>query len=80
MTKEKPLTSAPQQKTPQPDSIDQPQDVHKIEATLFSTYLPKVRELQSVALESTNYHYKSAEHRVTAIIIDTAQNEKLSAK
>ena len=34
--------------------------------------LPKLRELQSLALESTNYDYESAEYRVTAIILDTA--------
>ena len=55
------------------DSIDQPQDVHKIKTTLFSISLPKLRELQSLALESTNYDYESAEYRVTAIILDTAQ-------
>ena len=55
------------------DSIDQPQGVHKIKTTLFSIFLPKLRELQSFALESTNYDYESAEYRVTAIILDTAQ-------
>ena len=84
MTKEKPWTSTLQQKTPQLDSsidtfinlidsIDQPQGVHKIKTTLFSILLPKLRELQSLALESTNYDYESAEYRVTAIILDTAQ-------
>ena len=69
-------------KTPQPDSridtfvnlidsIDQPQDVHKIKTTLFSISLPKLRELQSLAQESTNYDYESAEYRVTAIILDS---------
>ena len=82
--KEKPWTSALQQKTPQVDSsidtlvnlidsIDQPEGVHKIKTTLFSISLPKLRELQSLALESTNYDYESAEYRVTAIILDTAQ-------
>ena len=55
------------------DSIDQLQGVHKIKTTLFSIFLPKLRELQSLAQESTNYDYKSAEYRVTAIILDTAQ-------
>ena len=55
------------------DSIDQPQGVHKIKTTLFSISLPKLRELQSLALEYTNYDYESAEYRVTAIIVDTAQ-------
>ena len=84
MTKEKPWTSTLQQKTPQLDSsidtfinlidsIDQPQGVHKIKTTLFSILVPKLRELQSLALESTNYDYESAEYRVTAIILDTAQ-------
>ena len=85
MTKEKPWTSALQKKkTPQLDSsidtfinlidsIDQPQGVHKIKTTLFSIFLPKIRALQSLALESTNYDYASAEYRVTAIILDTAQ-------
>ena len=35
--------------------------------------VPKLRELQSFALESTNYDYESAEYSVTAIILDTAQ-------
>ena len=85
MTKEKPWTSRLQQKkTPQLDSsidtfinlidsTDQPQGIHKIKTTLFSISLPKLRELQSLALESTNYDYESAEYRVTAIILDTAQ-------
>ena len=55
------------------DSIDQLQGVHKIKTTLFSISLPKLRELQSLALESTNYDYESAEYRVTGIILDTAQ-------
>ena len=55
------------------DSIDQPQGVHKIKTTLFSISLPKLRELQSLAQESTNYDYGSAVYRVTAIILDTAQ-------
>ena len=55
------------------DSIDQPQDVHNIKMTLFSISLPKVCELQSLALESTNHDYESAEYRVTAIILSTAQ-------
>ena len=54
------------------DLIDQPQGVHKIKTTLFSISLPKLRELQLLALESTNYDYESAEYRVTAIILDTA--------
>ena len=55
------------------DSVDQPQGVHKIKTTLFSISLSKLRELQSLALESTNYDYESAQYRVTAIILDTAQ-------
>ena len=77
MTKEKPWTSTLQQKTPQldssidtfidfTDSVDQPQGVHKIKTTLFSISIPKLRELQSPALES-------AEYRVTSMILDTAQ-------
>ena len=54
------------------DLIDRPQGVHKIKTTIFSISLPKLRELQSLALESTNYDYESAEYRVTAIILDTA--------
>ena len=76
--KEKPWTSALQQKTPQPDlsidtlvnlidSRDQPQGVHKMK---ISISLP---QLQSLALEYTHYDYESAEYRVTAIILDTAQ-------
>ena len=53
--------------------MDQPQGVHKIKTTLFSISLPKLRELQSLALEYTNYDYESAEYRVTAFILDTAQ-------
>ena len=48
------------------DLIDQPQGVHKTKTTLFSIPLAKLRELQSLALESTNYDYESAEYRVTA--------------
>ena len=55
------------------DSIDQPQGVHKIKTILFSISLPKLCELQSLSLESTNYDYESAECRGTAIILDTAQ-------
>ena len=55
------------------DLIDQPQGVHKIKTTLFSISRPKLRELQSLAQESTNYDYESAEYRVTAIILDTVQ-------
>ena len=51
------------------DSIDQPQGVHKIKTTLFSISLPKLRELLSLAQESTIYDYESAEYRVTAIIL-----------
>ena len=40
---------------------------------LFSISLPKLRELQSLAQESTNYDYESAGYRVTTIILDTAQ-------
>ena len=40
---------------------------------LFSISLPKLLELQSLAQESTNYDHESAEYRVTAIILDTAQ-------
>ena len=74
-----------QQKTPQLDSsidtyvnlidsIDQPQGVHKIKTTLFSISLSTLPELQSLAQESTNYDYEYAEYRVTAIILDTAQD------
>ena len=57
------------------DSIDQPhvQGVHKTETTLFTISLQKLRELQSLALESTSYDYESAEYRFTAFILDTAQ-------
>ena len=55
------------------DSIDQPQGVHKIKTTLFSISLPKLHELQSLAQESTNFDCESAECKVTAIILDTAQ-------
>ena len=54
------------------DSINKPQDVHKIKTALFSIYLPKLLERQSFAQESTNYDYESAEDGVTAIILDTA--------
>ena len=55
------------------DSTDQPQGAHKTKTTLFSISLPKLRELQSVAQESTNYDYESAEYKVTVIILDMAQ-------
>ena len=82
MTKEKPWTTALQQKSSSSsidtyvnliDSIDQPQSVHKIKTTLFSISLPKLGELQSLTQESTNYDYGSAEYRVTVIILDMAQ-------
>ena len=44
------------------DSIDQPQGVHKIKTTLFSISLRELCELQSLAQESTNYDYESAEY------------------
>ena len=64
--KEKPWTSALQQKTPQLDSsmdtyvnlidsIDQPQGVHKIKTMPFSISLSKLCQLQSLAQESTTY-------------------------
>ena len=56
------------------DSIDQPQGVQNTKTTLFSISLPELRELQSLAQESTNYDYESAEYRVTAVILDTAQH------
>ena len=40
---------------------------------LFSISLPKLRELQSLVQEFTNYDYESAEYRVTTIILDTAE-------
>ena len=63
-----------QQKTPQLDSsigsyvnlidsIDQPQGVHKMKTTIFSTFLPELRQLQSLVQESTNYDYESAEYK-----------------
>ena len=79
--KAKPWTSALQQKDSSAgssmdtyvnliDSIDQPQGVHKIKTMLFSISIPKLRELQSLAQEST---HESANYRVTVIISDTAQ-------
>ena len=53
------------------DLIDQPQGVHKIKTMLFSISLPKLRELQLLALESTNYDYESAEYGVAAINLDS---------
>ena len=44
------------------NSIDQPQGVHKIKTMLLSISLPKLCELQSLAQESTNYDYESAEY------------------
>ena len=45
-------------------------DNHKVSTKLkqFSISIPKVRELQSLAQESTNYDNESAEYRVTHII------------
>ena len=43
-------------------SIDHPQGVHKIKTTLFSISVPKLRELQSLAQESTNYDHESSEY------------------
>ena len=53
------------------DSIGEPQGLHKNKTILFSISLPKLRELQSLALESTNYDYEPAEYRVPAIVLDT---------
>ena len=52
--------------------IEKPEGVHKINNKLFSILFPQLRCLQELALESTNFDYSSAEYRVTAIILDTA--------
>ena len=54
------------------DMIEKPEDVHKINTKLFSISFPHLHGLQELALESTNFHYSSAEYRVTAIILDIA--------
>ena len=54
------------------DMIEKPEGVHKINTKLFSISFPQFRGLQELALESTNFDYSSAEHRVTAIILDIA--------
>ena len=54
------------------DMIDKPEGVHKINTKLFSISSPQIRGLQELALESTNFDYSSAEHRVIAIILDIA--------
>ena len=54
------------------DMIEKSEGVHKINAKLFSISFPQLRGLQELALESTNFDYSSAEHRVTAIILGIA--------
>ena len=54
-------------------SISLISSVYKIKTTLFFIFIQKLREVQSLAQESTNYGYKSAEYRVIAISLDTAQ-------
>ena len=54
------------------DMIDQPEGVHQINTILFSVSIPQLRVLQELALESDNYDFSSAEYRVVAIILDTA--------
>ena len=54
--------------------IEKPESVHKINTKLFSISFPQLRGLQELALESTNFHYSSAEYGVTVIILDIANN------
>ena len=54
------------------DMIEKPEGVHKINTKLFSISFSQLRCLQELALESTNFHYSSAEYRVIAIILDIA--------
>ena len=54
------------------DMIEKPEGVHNINTKFFSISFPQLRSLQELALESTNFDYSSAEYRVTAIILDTA--------
>ena len=54
------------------DMIEKPEGAHKINTKLFSVSFPQLRCLQELALKSTNFDYSSAEYRVTAIILDTA--------
>ena len=49
------------------DMIEKPEGIHKINTKLFSISSPQLRHLQELALESTNFHYSSAEYRLTAI-------------
>ena len=51
------------------DMIEKPEDLHNINAKLFSISFPQLRAVQELALESTNFDYSSAEYRVTAIIL-----------
>ena len=46
--------------------------MHNINTKLFSISFPKLRSLQELVLESTNFDYSSAEYRVTAIVLDIA--------
>ena len=56
------------------DSIDQTARCSQNQNNTILYFPPKIiRELQSLAQESTNYDYESTEYRVTAISLDTAQ-------
>ena len=54
------------------DMIEKPQGVHNTNTKLFSILFPQLCSLRELALESTDFDYSSAEHRVTAIILDIA--------
>ena len=51
--------------------IEKPEGVHNINTKSFPIPFSQLRTLQGLALESTNFDYSSAEHRVT-IILDIA--------
>ena len=59
------------------DMIEKPEGVHKINTKLFSISFPQLHHLQELALESTNFDYSSAEYRLTAIILDVADDRLL---
>ena len=53
------------------DMIDNPEGIHNI-IIFFFHFIPQLRSLQELALESTNFDCSSAKNRATAIILDIA--------
>ena len=54
------------------DMTEKLECVHNINIKLFPISFPQLLSLQELALESKNFHYSSAEYRVTDISLDIA--------